>query len=40
VDGQRSVSEIRDWLVAEFGTIELADIAAYLAALEIIGVLE
>jgi hypothetical protein len=39
VDGQRSVSDIRDWLVAEFGAIELADIAAYLDALGDIGVI-
>ena len=40
VDGRRTVSDIRDWLVAEFGTIALADVANYLAALADIGVLE
>jgi hypothetical protein len=39
VDGHRSVSDIRDWLVAEFGAIELADVAAYLDALADIGVI-
>jgi hypothetical protein len=39
VDGRRSVSDIRDWLVAEFGAADLADVAAYLDALADIGVL-
>jgi hypothetical protein len=42
VNGRRSVSDIRDWLVAEqsaeSGTVDLADVAAYLAALQSIGV--
>lgn len=38
VDGQRTVSDIRDWLVAEFGAAQLLDVAAYLAALEKISV--
>jgi hypothetical protein len=38
VDGQRSVSDIRDWLVAEFGGVKLDDLVDYLAALEKIGV--
>jgi hypothetical protein len=38
VDGRRTVSEIRDWLLAEFGAAELEDVAAYLAVLEKIGV--
>jgi hypothetical protein len=33
------VSDIRDWLVAEFGAADLADVAAYLDALADIGVL-
>jgi hypothetical protein len=44
VDGERSVSDIRDWLLAEFaatqGVVALADVAAYLEALASIGVLE
>jgi aminopeptidase YwaD len=39
VDGRRTVSDIRDWLVAEFGTIPVAAVAEYLEALESIGVL-
>ena len=39
VDGQRSVSEIRDWLLAEFGEATLEDVAAYLGTLEKIKVL-
>jgi len=39
VNGQRSVSDIRDWLVAEFGPINPTDVAAYLAALEQIDVI-
>jgi hypothetical protein len=42
VDGSRSVADIHAWLVAEFparsGDIRLADVAAYLQALEQIGV--
>jgi hypothetical protein len=44
VDGKRSVSEIRDWLLAEFGSgsgdIPLADVEQYFTALEKIGVIE
>lgn len=43
VDGKRNVSEIRDWLVAEFAPaiypIPLRDVEAYLSALESIGVI-
>ena len=39
VDGRRTVSDIRDWLVAELGTVPLEYVAEYLAALESIGVL-
>ena len=40
VDGERTVSDIRDWLVAELGDVPLEYVAEYLAALESIGVLE
>ena len=40
VDGKRSVSDIRDWLVAELGEVSVEDVAEYLAALESIGVVE
>jgi len=44
VNGRRSVSDIREWLVAEqtaeSGTVELADVAAYLDALERIGIIQ
>ena len=43
VDGKRNVSDIRDWLVAEFAPavypIPLGDVEAYLSALESIGVI-
>ncbi len=39
VDGARSVSDIRDWLVAELGDVPLDYVAEYLAALESIGVI-
>jgi aminopeptidase YwaD len=39
VDGQRSVSAIRDWLTAELGPVPVAHVSEYLAALESIGVL-
>jgi len=39
VDGMRSVSDIRDWLVAELGTVPLEYVAEYLEALESIGVI-
>ncbi len=39
VDGERSVSDIRDWLVAEMGDVPVEAVAEYLAALESIGVL-
>ena len=34
VDGERTVSEIRRWLVAEFGDLPLEAVAEYLQALE------
>lgn len=34
VDGQRTVSEIRDWLVAEFGEADEEAVAEYVEALE------
>jgi hypothetical protein len=39
VDGERSVSDIRDWLVAELGDVPLDYVAEYLSALESIGVI-
>ena len=39
VDGRRSVSDIRDWLVAEFGTVPVEAVAEYLEALESIDVI-
>ena len=33
VDGERTVSDIRDWLVAELGDVPLEYVAEYLAAL-------
>jgi len=39
VDGQRTVSDIRDWLVAELGPVDLSSVADYLAALQQAGVL-
>ena len=38
VDGERTVSEIRDWLTAELGPVPLEYVAEYLQALESIGV--
>jgi hypothetical protein len=38
VDGERTVSDIRDWLVAELGDVLLEDVGEYLAALESIDV--
>jgi hypothetical protein len=40
VDGKRTVSDIREWLVAELGDVPLEYVAEYLSALESIGVLE
>lgn len=40
VDGKRTVSEIRDWLVAEMGDVPLELVEEYLSALESIGVIE
>ncbi len=34
VDGERTVSEIRRWLTAEFGAVTLEDVSQYLEALE------
>jgi len=39
VDGERSVSDIRDWLVAQLGDVPLEYVAEYLAALESIEVI-
>jgi aminopeptidase YwaD len=39
VDGKRTVSDIRDWLVAELGDVPLPYVAEYLQALESINVL-
>jgi len=39
VDGKRTVSDIREWLVAELGDVPLAYLQEYLAALETIEVL-
>ena len=43
VDGKRTASEIRNWLIAEFAPavypVPLADVEAYLSALESIGVI-
>jgi hypothetical protein len=39
VDGERTVSDIRDWLVAELGTVSLEDVAEYLQVLESIDVI-
>ena len=38
VDGERTVSDIRDWLVAELGDVPLDYVAEFLAALESINV--
>ncbi len=40
VDGKRTVSGIRDWLMTELGDVPLEYVAEYLAALESIGVLQ
>ena len=39
VDGNRTVSDIRDWLVAEMGTVPVEYVAEYLDALASIGVI-
>ena len=39
VDGKRTVSDIRDWLVAELGDVPLEYVEEYLSALESIGVI-
>ena len=39
VDGKRSVSDIRDWLLAELGEVPLENVVEYLKALESIDVL-
>jgi aminopeptidase YwaD len=39
VDGERTVSDIRDWLVAELGDVPLQHVAGYLAALQSIDVI-
>jgi hypothetical protein len=38
VDGARTVSDIRDWLVAEMGEVPVEHVAEYLDALESIDV--
>ena len=40
VDGKRSVSDIGDWLLAEFGSIDRVALGVYLAALEKIAVVQ
>jgi hypothetical protein len=40
VDGEKTVSDIRDWLVAEFGTVPVEFVAEYLKALESIDVIQ
>ena len=40
VDGNRTVSEIRDWLTAELGPVPVAIVSEYLTALEEIGVIQ
>ncbi len=40
VDGNRTVSEIRDWLTAELGPVPIEFVSEYLGALEEIGVIE
>jgi len=40
VNGERTVSEIRDWLTAELGPVPVALVSEYLGALEQIGVIE
>jgi aminopeptidase YwaD len=39
IDGERTVSDIRDWLVAELGDVPLGYVAEYLAALQSIDVI-
>ena len=39
VDGQRTVSDIRDWLLAEMGAVPVEAVAEYLQALESIDVI-
>ena len=39
VDGERTVSDIRDWLVAELGEVPVEYVAEYLKALESIDVI-
>ena len=39
VDGQRTVSDIRDWLTTELGPVPLGYVEEYLAALESIDVI-
>ncbi|HNP35971.1 MAG TPA: DUF4910 domain-containing protein [Woeseiaceae bacterium] len=40
VDGKRTISDIRDWLVAELGEVPLEYVVEYLAALEKIEVIQ
>ena len=39
MDGERTVSDIRDWLVAELGDVPVEYVAEYLGALESIDVI-
>ena len=39
VDGKRSISDIRNWLIAELGEVPLDYIIEYLEAMESIGVI-
>ena len=39
VDGKRTVSDIRDWLLAEMGDVSVDSVEEYLQALESIDVL-
>jgi hypothetical protein len=40
VNGTRTVGDIRDWLTAEFGPVDVQAVARYLQALESIGVID
>jgi hypothetical protein len=40
VDGQRTVADINEWLLAEFGQSRASDVVTYLQALESIGVVK
>ena len=40
VDGKRTVSEIRDWLTTELGTVPVEYVAEYLKAVESAGAIQ